>query len=177
MTFKKLSSEITYRGRAFAVRHDVLQSPEGSEVVYDTVVHIGAVAMVPVDADGNILLVRQYRHAAEKKLLELPAGTLEKGEAPEFTAQRELREEVGMGASSLTKIAEFFLAPGYSTERMWIYLAQKLSPEKLEGDADEDLEIVKMSLDECFAAIRSGGIEDGKTIAGLFVAREHLAAK
>ncbi|MBX3002561.1 MAG: NUDIX hydrolase, partial [Anaerolineales bacterium] len=145
--------------------------------IYDTVVHIGAVSMVPVDADGKILLVRQYRHSTGKQLLELPAGTLEPGEASEVTAQRELREEVGMGAGSLTLLAEFFLAPGYSTERMWIYLAQDLQPDALPPDQDEDLEVVRLSLEECLAAIGSGEIEDAKTMLGLLLARQVLAAQ
>lgn len=174
MTFRVLSSQIAYRGQKFNVRHDLLQTEDGRQVVYDTVVHIGAVAMVPVDADGHILLVRQYRHSTGKRLLELPAGTLEPGEPVEATARRELREEVGMAASKLTQIAEFFLAPGYSTERMWIYLARDLRPDQLSADEDEDLELVRMSLDECFAAIAGGEIEDAKTILGLYIARQHL---
>lgn len=176
MKFKTLSSEILFRGRAFAVRHDLLETEDGRQVTYDVVAHIGAVAMVPVDASGQILLVRQYRHSAAKPLLELPAGTLEPGEPAEVTAQRELREEVGMAAGTLTKLAEFFLAPGYSTERMWVFLAEQLTPETLPGDEDEDLELVRMSLAECFAAINRGEIEDAKTILGLYLAREALTA-
>lgn len=176
MTFKKISSEIAYRGRAFDVRHDVLERLDGKQVIYDTVVHNGAVTMVAVDTDGQVLLVRQYRHSTGKRLLELPAGTLEQGEAPEACAQRELREEVGMAAGSLKKLAEFFLAPGYSTERMWIFLARDLRPEKLAGDEDEDIEIERMPLTQCVAAVHSGEIEDAKTIAGLYLAQEYLEA-
>lgn len=175
MTYKKLSSEIAYRGRAFVIRHDLLQTPDGKQSVYDIVVHIGAVAMVAIDSDGKLLLVRQYRHSAEKVLLEIPAGTLEPDEPVERTAQRELREEVGMAAGKLERIADFFLAPGYSTERMYIFVAQDLKPDQLPGDEDEDLELVRMSWDECFAAIQSGDIEDAKTILGLKLAHEWLA--
>jgi ADP-ribose pyrophosphatase len=177
VAYKKISSEVAYRGRSFVVNHDVVQTPQGKQTTYDIVVHIGAVAMVAIDRDGKLLLVRQYRHSTGKYLLELPAGTLEPGEPVEQTAQRELREEVGMAAAKLTHLADFFLAPGYSTERMWIFIAQDLRPEKLEGDEDEDLEIVHKSWDECFAAIRSGEIEDAKTILGLYLAREKLSAK
>ncbi|MCW5873169.1 MAG: NUDIX hydrolase [Anaerolineales bacterium] len=175
-TFKTISSELAYRGQKFAVRRDILETSDGREAIYDTVVHIGAVSLVPIDADGKILLVRQYRHSTGKQLLELPAGTLEPGEAVELTAQRELREEVGMAAGTLTLLAEFYLAPGYSTERMWIYLAQDLRPDALPPDQDEDLELVRMSLDECLAAIGSGEIEDAKTMLGLFMARQALVA-
>jgi ADP-ribose pyrophosphatase len=174
VAYKKISSEVAYRGRSFVVNHDVLQTPQGKQTTYDIVVHIGAVAMVAIDSSGRLLLVRQYRHSTGKYLLELPAGTLEPGEPVEQTAQRELREEVGMAAATLTLLVNFFLAPGYSTERMWIFIAQNLTPEKLEGDEDEDLEIVRMTWEECFAAIQNGEIEDAKTILGLYLARERL---
>ncbi|MGH2581908.1 MAG: NUDIX hydrolase [Anaerolineales bacterium] len=174
MTFKKLSSEVAYRARVFDVRRDELQLPSGHKTIYEIVVHNGAVAMVPIDNEGNIILVRQYRHSTGKRLLELPAGTLDDSEDPEACAQRELREEIGMAPGKLTKIAEFFLAPGYSTERMWIYLAQDLSPEKLSTDEDEDLEIETLIMDEAFLRIENGEIEDAKTILGLYIAREKL---
>ncbi|HRN49877.1 MAG TPA: NUDIX hydrolase [Anaerolineales bacterium] len=176
-TYKTISSELAYRGQKFSVRRDILETSDGREAIYDTVVHIGAVSMVPVDADGKILLVRQYRHSTGKQLLELPAGTLEPGEAAEVTAQRELREEIGMGAGVLTLLAEFYLAPGYSTERMWIYLAQELVPDALPPDQDEDLEVVRLSLEECLAAIGSGEIEDAKTMLGLYMAQRALATE
>lgn len=168
-----INSETVYQGRAFKIQRDLIQRPNGPQT-YDTVHHIGAVAMIPIDPDGKILFVRQYRHAARRRLLELPAGTLEEGEPVEDTAQREMREEVGMAPGKLTKLAEFFLAPGYSTERMHIFVAEQLSPEKLPGDEDEDLEIERLTLDEAFAAIRSGKIEDAKTILGLFLFRDFL---
>lgn len=174
MTHKVLKSETTYHARAFDVKRDEILYPDGRKVTFDVVVHGGAVAMVPVDAGGNIWFVRQYRHSAGKLLLELPAGTLERGEDPEACAQRELREEIGMGAADVAKLADFFLAPGYSTERMWIFLATGLSPEKLEGDEDEDLEIIQLTPEQAFAAIQSGEIEDAKTIVGLFLAKEFL---
>lgn len=176
MTNEILSSETVFRGRAFEIHQDRVKRPNGQQT-YDTVHHIGAVAMVPIDSDGKILLVRQYRHAARRRLLELPAGTLEEGEPVEDTAQRELREEVGMAASRLTKLAEFFLAPGYSTERMHIYLAQDLQPESLPGDEDEDLETERLTLDEAFAAISTGQIEDAKTMLGLFLFKDHATRK
>lgn len=169
-----LKSETVYQGRVFKIQHDLIQRPGGPQT-YDTVYHIGAVAMIPIDEHGNILFVRQYRHAARRRLLELPAGTLEESESVEETAQREMREEVGLAPGHLTKLAEFFLAPGYSTERMHIYLAEGLSPEHLPGDEDEELEIERLTLDEALTAIQSGKIEDAKTILGLFLYKEHLS--
>jgi ADP-ribose pyrophosphatase len=176
VTNEIINSETVYHGRAFNIQRDLIQRPNGQQT-YDTVHHIGAVAMIPVDADGKILFVRQYRHAARRRLLELPAGTLEEGEPVEDTAQREMREEVGMAPGQLTKLAEFFLAPGYSTERMHIFVAEQLSPEKLPGDEDEDLEIEQLTLDEAFSAIQSGEIEDAKTMLGLFLFRDFLERK
>ncbi len=176
-TYKTLSSELAYRGQKFSVRRDVLGTTDGRELIFDTVEHIGAVSLVPIDAEGRILLVRQYRHSTGKQLLELPAGTLEPGEPVEATAQRELREEVGMAAGSLSLLAEFYLAPGYSTERMWIYLAQDLQADALPPDQDEDLAVVPMTLDECMAAVASGEIEDAKTMLGLFMARQALTSQ
>lgn len=175
MTNEILESETVYQGRSFKIQRDVIERPSGPQV-YDTVHHIGAVAMVPVDTDGRILFVRQYRHAVRSRILELPAGTLEEGEPVEDTAQRELREEVGMAPGRLTKLADFFLAPGYSTERMHIFLAEDLRPESLPGDEDEELEIERLTLEEAFSAIRSGGIEDAKTMLGLFLYKEYLGA-
>jgi ADP-ribose pyrophosphatase len=177
MSHKVLKSEIVYEAHAFDVRRDDVEFPSGKVHAMDIVEHIGAVSMVPIDADGNIILVRQYRHSAKKTLLELPAGTLNKGEDPEACAQRELREEIGMAPGSLELLADFFLAPGYSTERMWIYLARGLEAESLPGDEDEDLEVVTMSLDDAFAAMRDGKIEDAKTMLGLYLAKEELASK
>ena len=174
MPFKTLNSQIAYRARVFDVHRDEVQYPNGHIATYEIVVHNGAVAMVPVDADGKIIFVRQYRHATGRSILEIPAGTLEKDEQPEACAQRELREEIGMAPGRLTKLAEFFLAPGYSTERMHVFMAQGLSPEKLPGDEDEDLQIEKLSLDEAFAAARKGAIEEAKTMLALYLAKDFL---
>jgi ADP-ribose pyrophosphatase len=174
MTFRTLSSSVAYRARAFDVHRDEVLYPDGHQTVFEIVVHNGAVAMVPIDADGNIMFVRQYRHTAGSRILEIPAGTLKSGEAPEACAQRELREEIGMAPGKLTKLADFFLAPGYSTERMHIYLAQDLTPERLPQDEDEDLNIETLSFAEAFAATRDGRIEEAKSMLGLYLAREYL---
>jgi ADP-ribose pyrophosphatase len=177
MGYKRLSSHEIHKSRAFAVRRDLIEFPDGRSSEYDIVVHIGAVAIVPLTADGQILFVRQYRPAAERALLELPAGTLSPGEPPEACAQRELREEVSMAPGWMEKLADFFLAPGYSTERMHIYIAGDLRPESLPHDDDEELEVESLTLDEAFAAVKSGAIEDAKTIVGLQLARDFLQSR
>jgi len=174
MPFRILSSQIAYRARVFDVHRDEVLYPDGRKATFEIVVHNGAVAMVPLDDSGDLVFVRQYRHATGKRLLEFPAGTLGKGEDPEACAQRELREEIGMAPGRLTKLAEFFLAPGYSTERMHVFLAQNLRPERLPHDLDEDLEIESLSMEAAFSAIGSGEIEEAKTMLGLYLARAFL---
>lgn len=141
----------------------------------DVIKHNGAVAMLPIDDEGQLLLVRQYRHAVGSQLIELPAGTLEEGEGPESCAQRELREEVGMAAGELIKLGEFFLAPGYSTERMHLFLARKLSADSLEADEDEMLELLRISPKLALAMVQDGQIRDAKTLLGLLLARPYLS--
>jgi len=175
MNFRVFCGETVYRARAFEVRRNQILYPDGRQATFDIVAHNGAVAMVPVADNGDIIFVRQYRPTTDKLLLELPAGTLNKGEDPQACAQRELREEIGMAPGRLTKLAEFFLAPGYSTERMHVYLAQDLRPERLPHDDDEVLEVVSLSMQAAFAAIRSGEIEEAKTMLGLYLARELLS--
>jgi ADP-ribose pyrophosphatase len=174
MGFETLNSETTYRGRIFDVRRDQIRLPNGKSVSHDIVEHPGAVTLVPVDEQGQVWFVRQYRYAAQVELLELPAGSLDKGESPSACALREVREEIGMAAGRLQKVGEFFLAPGYSTEYMYVYLATNLRPDPLEADADEFLTVEAVPASQVFKMAESGHIQDGKTLAALFLARPHL---
>ena len=174
MKFELIKSENTYTGRAFSVRRDHLLTPSGNTVQYDIISHIGSVSIVPVDENGQIYFVRQYRHAAELDLLELPAGTLEPGEPPEEAAAREIREETGMAAQSLKKIGSFYLAPGYSTELMHVYLATGLTHDPLEPDADEYLSVEKLPVAEALRLAESGQMQDAKSLAALLLARPYL---
>lgn len=174
LSFELLKSEIVYPGRAFTIRRDTLRLPNGHETRLDIVEHIGSVVIVPMDAQGNLLFVRQYRHAARLELLELPAGTLDVGEAPEACARREIREETDMAAGNLEHLGEFYLAPGYSTEYMHVYLATNLRSDPLKADADEFLTVEAISLSTALAMARRGGIPDAKTHAALFLAQPHL---
>lgn len=140
----------------------------------DIVEHVGAVTLIPIDERGHILFVRQYRHAAGRQLLELPAGTLEADELPIECARREVREETGMAAGNLQKIGEFFLAPGYSTEYMYIYLATELRPDPLPGDQDEFLHLVSVEVERAYQLILGGEINDAKSIAAMMLARPWL---
>jgi ADP-ribose pyrophosphatase len=174
MKFQLIKSENSYTGRAFSVRRDHLLMPSGNIVKYDIVDHIGSVSLVPVDENGQMYFVRQYRHAAQAELLELPAGTLEAGEPPEQAAAREIREEIGMAAGTLREIGSFYLAPGYSTELMHVYLATGLSHDPLDPDADEYLSVEKMPVAEAFRLAESGGMLDAKSLAALLLAKPFL---
>ena len=146
MPFELLKSETILNARAFKIRRDTLKTPDGRETKFEIVEHIGSVAIVPIDADGNMLFVRQYRHAAGLDLLELPAGTREPGEPYEVCAAREIREETGMAAGKLERIGSFYLAPGYSTEYMAVFLATDLRHDPLEADEDEFLQLEKIPM-------------------------------
>jgi ADP-ribose pyrophosphatase len=174
MSFKTIKSDTMYQGKAFDVRRDRLQLPDGKMTYLDVVIHPGAVTLVPVDSQGRILFVRQHRHAVGKMLLELPAGTLDPGEEPEFCAYREVREETGMSAANLKKIGEFYLVPGYSTEYMYIYLATDLHPDPLPGDEDEFITVEPIKVGEVVDLISRGEIQDAKSLAALFLAQSFL---
>lgn len=174
MPFEILNSEIVYPGRAFTIRRDTLRLPDGHETRFDIVAHVGSVVIIPLDERGNLLFVRQYRHAAGLELLELPAGTLDKGEAPEACALREIREETGMAAGHIEHLGGFFLAPGYSTEYMHVYLATDLHPDPLEADADEFLTVEYYPVAEALASARAGEMPDAKSLAALLLAQSAL---
>ena len=174
MPFELIKSETLLKGRAFAIRRDWLKTPDGRETKYDIIEHGGSVILVPLDADGNLLFVRQYRHAAGTDLLELPAGTLDEGEEPAVCAAREIREETGFAAGKLEKIGEFYLAPGYSTEFMVVYLATDLKHDPLEADADEFLSVEKIPVKQALEMAEKGGIPDAKSLAALLLAQRYL---
>jgi len=176
MKFDTLQSQFVYQGRAFSVRKDQVRLPDGAKTVLDIVEHSGAVTILPIDSEGQVWFVRQYRHAAGIEMLELPAGTLEPGEAPENCAHREIREEIGMGAGKLQKIGTFYLAPGYSTEFMHIFLATDLYPAPLAGDIDEFLSVEYFFLAQIPSLIQTGAIADAKTLAVFQLAEPYLAS-
>lgn len=162
-----LSRETVYMGRLFNVNLDRIQMPDGFLAIRETLVHPGAVCMVPVTADGKLLLVTQYRHAAGKRLLELPAGTLEPGEPPLEAVSRELQEEVGQLPGRIESIGGFYVAPGYTTEYIHLFICSELQPSVLDGDEDEDIEIEEHSRESALAAIEAGSICDAKSVIGI----------
>ncbi|MDJ0269965.1 MAG: NUDIX hydrolase [Aigarchaeota archaeon] len=161
-----ISSEVVFRGRVFSVVRDRVR--HGSrEYVREVVVHPGAVAIIAMTGAGELLLVRQFRYPAGRYLVEIPAGTLEEGESPENCAMRELEEETGYKAGKIEKITEFFLAPGYSTERIHLFIAYELERSTASPDVDEHITLLKARVEEALAMIEKGEIIDAKTIAAL----------
>jgi len=174
MPFEWIRSEILLQGRAFKIRRDYLKTPDGRETKLEIVDHGGSVVIIPIDDEDNLLFVRQYRHAAGGDLLELPAGTRDEDEPFEECAAREIREETGMEAGKLQKIGEFYLAPGYSTEFMAVFLATWLKENPLQADDDEFLQVEKIPLARAFEMAEHGEVPDAKSLAALLLARSHL---
>jgi len=174
MDFEEIEREVSYQGRAFDVNRVHLKFPDSHTRIYDLVVHPGAVVIVPLDDEGNLLFVRQYRLGASQELLELPAGVLEPGETPETAARREIREETGMAANQWTRLGEMYIAPGYCTEHQYIYLARGLISAPLQADSDEYLHLQKILLEKAYQMAREGSIQDAKTLAALLLAERYL---
>ena len=171
-----LSSATLYKGKIFNLRVDDIR--EGDiEYKREIVVHKGSAVIVPVFDDGTVALVRQYRHAAGKFLLELPAGSLEIGEDPMVGAIRELEEEVGVIAGRVEKLTEFYVSPGFVTEKMHLFLATELTETEQKLDGDEIIELERISLPRALDMIDNGLIEDAKTIIGLTLSATKLAAR
>lgn len=162
-----LSTETAYVGRLFNVSLDTIEMDGGVIAKRETIRHPGAVCMVPVDADGNLLLVTQYRHAAGRRLLELPAGTLEPGEEPVSAVSRELQEEVDRLPGTIEPLGGFYVAPGYTTEYIHLFVCTDLRESSLEADEDEDIEVEVRTPAQALAAIEAGEICDAKSVIGI----------
>jgi ADP-ribose pyrophosphatase len=174
LAYETLTRTLLYSGRVFDVAQHQVRLPDGRAQTYDLVEHHGAVTLLPVDAAGNLLFVRQYRVGAQAALLELPAGVLHPGEDPAEGAAREIREETGFSAARLQRLGGFYMAPGYSTEYMHVFLAAGLAPDPLPQDDDEFLELVRIPAGEALGMALRGEIEDGKTLVALLLGREYL---
>jgi len=174
-----LKNRLQYSGRKYTYRVDRLRLPNGVEGEYEYIRHPGAGLAVPITADGKFILVKQYRFAIERYLLEFPAGTLEVDEIPEIAIKRELEEETGYRAHSWQKLGEFFICPGYSDEIIHAYLAQDL--EELANppaqDEDEEISLVMLDRAEIESLIRSGKAAtslDAKSITAFHLALPYL---
>lgn len=166
-----VESELVGRRVTLRVERVVLQ--DGKETVRDVVQHPNSVVIVPLDEDGKVVMVRQYRKAAGRELLELPAGVIEGDASPLDAARRELREETGLDASELTELGSFFAAPGSMTELLHSYLATGLFSNPLDPDDDERITLERMPFAEAVRMARAGELNDAKTLASLMLAEPH----
>ena len=165
-----IESKDIYQGRIIKLRVDTVQLPSGRTTTREIVEHEDAVCVVPIDENNNVLMVRQYRKAAQLNLLEVPAGGVEAGETPDETALRELQEEVSVTSGSLRRLSGFWVSPGWATEFMHAYLATDLTPASLPADDDEYISVERVPLDRVPGLIESGEIQDSKSIASLLLA-------
>ena len=164
-----ISTEPIYKGKIFDVSLDTIREGE-TEYQREIVAHHGSAVIVPVFEDKTVALVKQYRHAAGKYLWEIPAGSLEKGEDAQAGAARELEEEIGVTAKKIEKLCEFYVSPGFLSEKMYLFLATELTETKQNLEADELIEVKRFTFPQAFESIRQDGIEDAKTMLGLNLA-------
>ncbi|MEW6153432.1 MAG: NUDIX hydrolase [Actinomycetota bacterium] len=176
--FRKLAERVAFEGSLISVAEGTFEGPGGGRFQRDIVHHPGAVSVVPVTGEGRVLMVRQYRAAVDRELLEIPAGKRDvAGEDPVLTARRELAEEVGMEAAQMVLLGEFYNSPGFCDEHSFVYLATGLSPCPLsaQGEEEEHMTIEEIALDEVPALVADRSIVDAKSIIGLCLARAALA--
>jgi ADP-ribose pyrophosphatase len=164
-----VESRVAYEGRIVNLRVDTVQLARGTLGTREIVEHADCVCVVPLDDQGNVIMVQQYRKPAEETLLEIPAGGIEKGEVPREAALRELQEETGYTADKIQHLSSFWTTPGFCTELMHAYLATDLRPSSLSPDEDEDIQVVRVPLDQIPDMVRLGQIKDAKSIASLLM--------
>lgn len=176
MTFEKIGERVVHEGAVVTFTVGTFRSPDGAVLERDVVKHPGAVSVVPIDGD-EVILVRQYRAALGRDLLEIPAGKRDvPGEAPEATAARELEEEIGMRAASLVPLVEFYNSAGFSDEYSYVYLATDLEAgaQSLQGVEEQHMTVERHRLEDVPAMIAAHELVDAKTIIGLLLALRHL---
>ncbi|MEM3832990.1 MAG: NUDIX hydrolase [Thermoprotei archaeon] len=164
-----LSSRVIYKGSIINLRLEEIRSKNGFRYTKEIVEHPGAVAILAFLENNTILMVRQYRIAVDKILLELPAGTLKNGETPEQCAIRELEEETGYKAHKIEKLGAFYSAPGYSNEILHVFVAEELEKSQQRLEINEDIYVEKINIKELLSMINNGEIKDAKTIASIFL--------
>ncbi len=171
-----VESRVEFEGRILRVRVDKVRLPDGRVTTREIAEHGASVCIVPVDSQGNVLLVRQYRKPVEDQLLEVPAGGVEPGESPLEAAVRGPQEEAGFAARESQLLSSFWISPGWCTEFMSAYLATELEPASLPADYDENIAVVPVPLSEVEGLMRSGEIKDLKSIASLLLAVKLLGS-
>ena len=170
----QVESEVKFKGRIVTIRSDKARLHNGKIVSREVVEHPGGVGIVPVDKDGNVLMVSQYRYPIEKTIMEIPAGKLEYGEDPLECAVRELKEETGCTAGKFISLGEMLPSPGYCKETLYAYLALDLKEGEMRLDEDEFLDVERVPLKKLVDMVMSGEITDAKTVVGLLKADKYL---
>lgn len=170
--FRVKAEREIFRGRVFRLVDRDLQLPNGRQTTFHVVSHPGAVAIVPLFENGDVMLLKQFRPALGREIIEIPAGTLEPGETPLATARREIAEETGYRARRWSKLGTFYTAPGFCTELMHLYSARDLSPADAEGDADEVIRPLRIPFRRALEWVHRQRIRDAKSIAGLLLCHE-----
>jgi len=168
----RLSSKTIHDGKVVKLSIDEVALPDGRTCALEMVRHPGAAAVLPVDAAGNAILIRQYRYAAGGWLLEVPAGKLDPGEAPEACALREAEEETGYRIGRLEPLGWIWTTPGFTDEKIFLFLGRDLTPGNQDLQPDELLEIVELPLDQAIRAAADGRIRDGKSVCTLLRAAQ-----
>ena len=166
---KKLATQQIYQGRAVNIRVDTVEKADGRKTTREVVEHSDCIAVVALDEQGNVILVRQFRHAVDRFLLEIPAGGIDPGEEPIDSVRRELQEEIGYFPRKIEKLGGFYTTPGYGTEYLHCFVATDLVPGRLVAEDTEDIDLVRVSPDEIPRLIASGEICDAKSIAALLM--------
>ena len=167
MSYEILDSKKTYKGKVISVKEDLLCMPNGKEAIREVVVRGNASAVLPIDSDGNIIFVRQYRHPFGEMMLEIPAGMIEKEEDPFDCIKRELEEETGYYSENIQFLYQMYPSVGFCTEKIYLYLAKELKKGMANPDEDEFIALERYSMDEAVCMIFDGRIKDGKTIAAV----------
>jgi ADP-ribose pyrophosphatase len=162
-----LGSKEVFDGKIINVRVDEIEMSGGRRATRETVEYPGAVVVIALGADGEVTMVRQYRHSIGRYLLEFPAGGLEPGEEPMLSAQRELREEAGLEAGTWTPLGSFFSSPGFANEILHVFLAEDLRPGHADTDEDEDLQVVRYKVSDLYAHPEQ--LQDAKSLAALIL--------
>ena len=174
---KTISSQLVFEGRAVKLRVDTVETAGGRQTVREIVEHSDCVAIIAVDTNDNVLLVKQFRKPVEMELLEIPAGGIDPGEDPVTTVQRELSEETGYLPRKVERLGGFYSTPGYCTEYLYLYLATDLVPNQLHAEDTESISLVRVPVGQVSGLIASGSICDAKSIAGLLTFLEYRKAR
>lgn len=177
MPVKVTHRETRHTGRVFRLDTETVTLDNGVTIDIDVIRHPGAAAIVPMTDTGNVLMIKQYRHAVGGYIWEIPAGTLDPGETPLTCAKRELTEEAGVAATDWHRLGEIVPVPGYADERIHLFLAGGLSPARQQLDADEVLQVHEIALTDALAMIEQGKIQDAKTLCGLLLAARKTPLK